>query len=161
MTRACDLGGERLERLARVGHDRGGHRIVPADLERLDVDLQERLAVGVEQLGILEARVGRRQARADHEHGVGARHHLVGRRLPPVAEHAERERVRLRHRALAGRRGGDGNAGGLGQARERRPGARGVHPVAGEDHGAGGAERSASATRATSAAAGRATPCAR
>jgi len=38
---------------------------VSSDLERLDVDLQERLSIRVEQLGILEARIRGREARAD------------------------------------------------------------------------------------------------
>jgi hypothetical protein len=95
---------------------------VTADVERLHVDLQERLAIGVEQLGILEAGVGRRQARADHEHGVGGRDHLVGHGLPPVPEDSECQAMHVGDRALSGRRRRHRDREELGQLGQLRPG---------------------------------------
>ena len=109
---------------------------MPSDVERVHVDLEESLAIGVEQLGVLEAGVGGRQARADDEHGVRGRHHLVGDGLAPVPEHAERLRMHVGDRALARRGRGHGNREEIGQRRQLRPRARGVHAVAREDDGA-------------------------
>ena len=48
--------------------------------------------------------------------------------------------MHFRDRALAGRRGRDRNRQQVGQLGQLRPGARGVHPIAGDDHRARGGE---------------------
>ena len=66
------------------------HRMRPADIARLDVDLDQRLPVHVEQSGMLPEGVAGGEARADSEHDIGFAQHRSGGFEPVVANHAGR-----------------------------------------------------------------------
>ena len=90
---------ERLTRLARIGLDADGHRIVATDVTALDVDLDDRRLRA--DVAIVEVRGELRQARADGQEHVGppARRRGFGR--AGATERADVERVRVRHGVVA------------------------------------------------------------
>jgi hypothetical protein len=134
---------------------------VPADLKRLDVDLEERLSIRVEQLRILEARVGGREARAHHQDGVGVGYDLVRSTACPQLPKTPRASAWVSVIALlpvavvaTGMPAISANRARDGQAREA------CTPLPAMITGLP-ARSSVSATRATSSAAGLVTLCAR
>ena len=122
----------RQDRL-RVAEHRLGDRERPGGVARLDVDLDDRLALRIEQRAVLERGVGRAELGADRQDEVGLGHHGVGGLQPERPEDAERERVGVREDALAGGGRGDRRAEVLGEGAELGAGARDPHAVAGHD----------------------------
>ena len=105
----------------------------------VDVDVNHR-RVAAEPVRLADDAVV--EAGADRHHQVALHHRLVGVGGAVHAEHAQRQRVGLRERALAQQRGGDRRLQALGQA-PYRVGCLGDQcAVAGQDHRPlGGVER--------------------
>ena len=113
-----------------------GHlgRIGPRGVFGLNVNLDQALALGVEQLGGFKGGIGCRQLGADHQHEVGRPDFGVGQGGAEVAVHAQSQLVGFGKATLTRGAGGDRGADFFGQGDQFHIGLRDPHPVAGDDH---------------------------
>ena len=111
----------------RCGHGPGG-------VQAFDVHLHESLALGVEQRRVLIGGVGGAELGADGQHEVSGGHHGVGGVEAEVAEHAERQRMRLGEHAFSRSRGGHGDTEQLGQLTQLGLCVAHAHAVPRDDH---------------------------
>ena len=137
----CRRGARLRERFRELRqHQRGvaHHPLIarkrPADVLGLDVDLDEGLAAGVEQRGILVGGIGGTEAGAHRQHQIGRPYHTVRGLLTEVPEYAEGLWVGLRKYPLA--RGGSRHRSTeqFRQARQLGKRLADPHPVAGDDY---------------------------
>src|SRR5438094_919574 len=82
---------ERAQRVARVAHEVDLHRIAHADHATIEVDLD------APRLALLRKPLRVRKARANHQEGVTALHHLVARPRPEQTDRAGYERQVVGH----------------------------------------------------------------
>src|ERR1700730_16280648 len=85
-------------RVAYKGHI-GGEG--PGGVARLDVDLDQRLTVRIEQVGILASRVGESKSRTEGQAEIRVAQHRVRRFETEGAKQPEGKRMRLRENAFA------------------------------------------------------------
>src|ERR1700738_5362398 len=96
-----DASAKLAERDGRVAYHHMVDRKGPRCVERLDVELDERLPDRVEEVGGLVDRVGRTQLGADRERQIRIRERRVGRIEAEGPQHAKGQRMVLRKDALA------------------------------------------------------------
>ena len=125
-TGAAHGGAQPVEHDAGVADEDVVGRERPRRVERLDVDLDQRLAGRVEEVDVLVGGVVGAELGADREHDVGAADDLVGARPAERAHHAGGERIGLVEHALAAGRGDDRDVEGAGERGQlrRTPGRR-------------------------------------
>ena len=114
------------------------HGESPTGVPVVDVDLNDFLAFGVENVGALPDGVLRRELGPNHEHCVGVAHHSVGRILAVDSHHAQRQRVGFGDGALSFIAGGHWHTPHLCQFPELVVGFGHVDPVARDQNGPAG-----------------------
>jgi hypothetical protein len=124
-------GGHRLQRQAHVGLYADDAGVVPAELRRVEIDVDDARAF-LRYLPVCGGLVARVAAGVDDE--VGFRDDVVRAASPVAAERAAEERMVFAHDRLGVERGDDRRLDLLGEPRQRFPRAADLCGVLGDDH---------------------------
>jgi len=102
----------------------------------LDIDLSQRLAAGIDEVGSLIARIIRSHAAAHNKNRISLTDHAIRDSLSKSSHHAKGQRVPLRNRALAVITCRDRTRQQLSQMEQLLMGIRGMNAIPSNDDGA-------------------------